>query len=74
MNGRKPLQKALAGSRNPRFLEVVALVEAFGIHWSRTSSSHPIFARLGIPELIYLQNVRSKALSGSSIPEACRTL
>jgi hypothetical protein len=35
MNKRKLLQKALAGSKNIRFSEMVVLVEAFGFRLSR---------------------------------------
>jgi hypothetical protein len=61
MNRRKLLQKALSGSRNIRFSDMVALVEAFGFRWSRTSGSHHIYARRDVPELINLQNVRGQA-------------
>jgi predicted RNA binding protein YcfA (HicA-like mRNA interferase family) len=61
MNRRKLLQKALSGSRNIRFSDKIALVEAFGFRWSRTSSSHHIYARADVPELINLQNVHGQA-------------
>ena len=61
MNKRKLLRLALSGSKNIRFQDMVALVEAFGFILSRTSGSHHIFTRRGIPELINLQNVKGKA-------------
>ncbi len=61
MNKRKLLQKVLGGGRNLRFSELVALAEAFGFRLSRTSGSHHIFSRPGIPELINLQSVGGQA-------------
>jgi len=43
MNKRKLLQKALAGSKNIRFGEMVALVDGFGFRLARVSGSHHIF-------------------------------
>lgn len=57
----KTLQKALAGSRNIRFGEMVALVEAFGFRLSRVHGSHHIFAHPNIPELVNLQEVTGQA-------------
>jgi hypothetical protein len=37
MKARKILQKILSGSKDIRFSEIVALVEAFGFHLSRIS-------------------------------------
>jgi hypothetical protein len=42
MRKRKLLERALAGSKNIRFAEMVALVEAFGFRLSRVSGSHHI--------------------------------
>lgn len=61
MSKRKLLQKLLSGSRNIRFSEAVACVEAFGFRLARTHGSHHIFIRPGISELINLQNVKGKA-------------
>ena len=61
MNKRKILAKALAGSKNIRFNEIVALVEAFGFRLSRTSGSHHIFVHPQVQELVNLQEVGGKA-------------
>ena len=57
----KLLQKALSGSKNIRFSEMITLVEAFGFRLSRVKGSHHIFAHPRVRELINLQNVRGKA-------------
>ena len=61
MNKRKLLKKILAGSKNIRFADMVALVEAFGFALSRTAGSHHIFTHPDIPELVNLQNVDGQA-------------
>ncbi len=61
MNPRKILEKALAGSKNIHFNEIVALAEAFGFRLSRVKGSHHIFVHPQIPELVNLQNVGGKA-------------
>jgi len=61
MSERKTLQKILSGSRNIRFAEMTALVEAFGFHLSRIQGSHHIFSHPEIPELVNLQEVRGEA-------------
>ena len=60
MKKRKLLAKALAGSKNIRFSDMVSLVEAFGFHLSRVSSSHHIFVHPQVPELVNLQEVKGK--------------
>ena len=57
----KLLQKILSGSRNVRFGDMVALVNAFGFRLSRTKGSHHIFTHRGIPELVNLQEVHGQA-------------
>lgn len=57
----KLLHKILSGSRNVRFGDMVALVNAFGFRLSRTQGSHHIFTHPGIPELVNLQNVHGQA-------------
>ena len=57
----KLLQKIISGSRNIRFNDMVALVNAFGFRLSRTKGSHHIFSHPGIPELINLQEVHGQA-------------
>lgn len=61
MNKRKILEKALAGSKNIRFSDMVKLVEGFGFHLSRVSGSHHIFAHSQVQELVNLQEVDGKA-------------
>ncbi len=58
---RKTLEKALAGSKNIRFSEAVALAEGFGFHRSRVSGSHHIFTHPHVRELVNLQSVNGKA-------------
>ena len=60
MKKRKLLEKILAGSKNIRFGEMVALLEAFGFRLSRVSGSHHIFEHPQIPELVNIQNVKGK--------------
>jgi hypothetical protein len=40
---------------------MTALAEAFGLKLSRTSWSHHIYSRDGVPELVNLQEVDGKA-------------
>ena len=61
MNERKTLQRILSGSRNIRFADMTALVEAFGFHLSRIQGSHHIFVRPGVRELVNLQEVNGEA-------------
>jgi predicted RNA binding protein YcfA (HicA-like mRNA interferase family) len=58
---RKILLKALSGSKNIRFNEMIALVEAFGFHLSRVNGSHHIFAHADVDELVNLQEENGKA-------------
>ena len=60
MNKRKLLEKALSGSKNIRFAEMVALVEAFGFRLSRVKGSHHIFVHADVRELVNLQEVDGK--------------
>ena len=61
MNKRKLLEKAISGSKNIRFNEMVALVEAFGFNLSRVRGSHHIFTHPQVRELVNLQEVDGKA-------------
>lgn len=61
MKKRKLLEKALAGSKNIRFAEMVSLVESFGFRLSRISGSHHVFVHPRIEELVNLQDVKGKA-------------
>ena len=40
---------------------MMALIQAFGFHLSRTSGSHHIFVHPDVPELMNLQEVDGKA-------------
>lgn len=61
MRKRKLLRKALTGSKNFRFSDMVALVGAFGFRLSRSSGSHHIFIHPEVAELLNLQDVQGKA-------------
>ncbi len=61
MKNRKLLAKALSGSKNLRFGEVIALAKAFGFRLSRTKGSHHIFVHPHTRELVNLQEVDGKA-------------
>jgi predicted RNA binding protein YcfA (HicA-like mRNA interferase family) len=58
---RKILERVLAGSRNIRFNDAVALKEGFGVRLSRVSGSHHIFVHPDLRELVNLQNVNGQA-------------
>jgi predicted RNA binding protein YcfA (HicA-like mRNA interferase family) len=60
MNKRKLLKRLLTGSKNVRFDELVALVEAFGFQFNRVSASHHIFVHPEIEELVNLQKVHGQ--------------
>jgi len=61
MNKRKLLAKALGGSKNLRFSEVVSLAKAFGFRVSRVKESHHIFVHSNVRELVNLQEVGGRA-------------
>ena len=61
MNPRKLLRQALQSPTNLRFSEALQLAEAFGFRHVRTSGSHHILSRAGVPQLVNLQNVGGKA-------------
>jgi len=61
MNKKKLLEKALRGSRNISFNEIIALVEAFGFRLMRVNGSHHIFVHPQVKELVNLQEVNGKA-------------
>ncbi len=61
MNKRKLLAKALSGSKNLRFSEVVSLAKAFGFRVSRVKGSHHIFVHSNVRELVNLQKVGGRA-------------
>jgi predicted RNA binding protein YcfA (HicA-like mRNA interferase family) len=61
MSKQKLLKKILAGSKNIRFDEMVALINAFGFDLARVSGSHHIFIHPAVDELVNLQNVNGHA-------------
>ena len=61
MNKRKLLAKALAGSKNISFNEIVFLVEAFGFRLSRVNGSHHIFVHPQLRQIVNLQEHHGKA-------------
>jgi len=61
MSKQKLLEKVLAGSKNIRFREMVALIEAFGFRLSRAKGSHHIYVHPQVRELVNIQNVGGKA-------------
>jgi predicted RNA binding protein YcfA (HicA-like mRNA interferase family) len=61
VNPRKTLRLILQGSHNIRFGDFTRLVEAFGFRLARTSGSHHLFTRPGIPEAVNLQTYQGEA-------------
>jgi predicted RNA binding protein YcfA (HicA-like mRNA interferase family) len=61
MSKQKLLKKILAGSKNIRFDEMAALINAFGFELARVSGSHHIFIHPAVDELVNLQNVNGQA-------------
>lgn len=51
----KILKKILSGSKNVRFAEFVALIEAFGFTLERITGSHHIFSHPDVPQTISAQ-------------------
>ena len=61
MNKLKLLQKIFNSQKNVRFEDFVLILEMFGFECDRISGSHHIYKRIGIPELINIQNVNGTA-------------
>lgn len=61
VNRRRILIKALAGSKNIRFSEIIALAEGFGFRLARVSGSHHIFNHPDVDVPINLQEVNGQA-------------
>jgi predicted RNA binding protein YcfA (HicA-like mRNA interferase family) len=57
----KLLVKILNNPRNVNFAEFCRLIESFGFVLDRTSRSHHIYKKMGIRQLINVQNVGGKA-------------
>ena len=52
---RKLLKKALAGSKNFQFNDLILLLEAFGFVRKRISGSHHIYKHPSVPDLLSIQ-------------------
>lgn len=61
MNKHKLLRKALSGSKNIRFADMLKLAEAFGFRLSRTQGSHHIMVHPQVPRPLNLQEVGGQA-------------
>ncbi|HPO15261.1 MAG TPA: type II toxin-antitoxin system HicA family toxin [Candidatus Hydrogenedentes bacterium] len=61
MNKEKLLKKLLRGSKNVKFSELIAVVQAFGFTLARVRGSHHIFEHPDIPELLNLQEYKGEA-------------
>jgi len=61
MKSSKLFRQILSNQQNVRFNDLEKLVKAFGFTHVRTSGSHRIYARQGIPELVNLQEVGGQA-------------
>jgi predicted RNA binding protein YcfA (HicA-like mRNA interferase family) len=55
MKARKTLERILSGSRNVRFDDFAALLEAFGFVLKRIRGSHHIFKHPDVPEILSVQ-------------------
>ncbi len=60
MKKRKILEKALNGSKNIRFDELVALLEGLGFTLELITGSHHIYAHSSLPRPFPVQNVKGK--------------
>ena len=61
MDPKKILKAILSGSRNIRFNDMIALVEAFGFKQKRIAGSHYIFVHPKVDRLVNLQEVEGQA-------------
>ena len=61
MNKKRILAKVLSGSRNIRFADLCALLEALGFTRARTNGSHHIYAHPQVSALVNVQNVNGQA-------------
>ncbi|MEO8611439.1 MAG: type II toxin-antitoxin system HicA family toxin [Chloroflexota bacterium] len=52
---RKLLKKALSGSKNFHFDDLILLLEAFGFVLKRISGSHHIYKHPSVPDLLSIQ-------------------
>ena len=61
MNKKRLLQKILSGSKNIKFNDLTALLEAMGFIPDRVNGSHHIFKHPKVVELINIQDVHGEA-------------
>lgn len=54
----KTLEQIIAGSSSVRFVDMIALAEAFGFELDRVKKGHHIFTHPQVDRLISLQSVR----------------
>ncbi|MEX2171622.1 MAG: hypothetical protein WD851_20050 [Pirellulales bacterium] len=54
----KTLEQIIAGSASVRFVDMIALAEAFGLELDRVSKGHHIFMHPQADRLLSLQSVR----------------
>lgn len=57
---RRTLERILAGSKNIRFGDFTALLEAFGFERKRITGSHHIYKHPGVPELLSVQPTKDR--------------
>jgi len=61
VNRRRVLVRAIAGSPNIHFTDLVALAEGFGFRLARINGSHHIFRHPSVPMPLNLQEVAGRA-------------
>jgi hypothetical protein len=61
MKKRKLLQKILSGSKNIRFDEFAALLEALGFTLDRVGGSHRVYKHPKVPRSFPIQDINGKA-------------
>ena len=61
MNKRRLLQKIVTGTKNVKFSDLAALLDALGFVEDRINGSHHIFKHPEVLELVNIQNVRGEA-------------
>lgn len=63
MNKRKLLAKLQNNSKNVRYGDFVALIEAFGFRYERAEGSHNMYKHKNVPKIINAQNEKGQAKS-----------
>ena len=61
MNKRRLLQKIVASTKNIKFGDLTALLEALGFVEDRINGSHHVFKHPNVMELVNIQNVHGEA-------------